>query len=119
MFLETLRGLLEPTRVREGCRQCELWDNVEEPGRYLLELEWSSPVFLGTYLESKLFRRLLVATDCLSERPRIFLKEMPGETDAETIGVIYEKIGKALKRTVYEQGNREAGNRDRECWSKN
>jgi quinol monooxygenase YgiN len=99
MFLETLRGFLEPTRVREGCRSCELWESIEDPGRFLLEQEWNEPFSLGKYLESKMFRQLLVATDCLSEPPRIFLKDLPGETEAETIQALYESVGTAIEKT--------------------
>jgi quinol monooxygenase YgiN len=41
-LLETMRGLLEPTRVERGCLSYRLYEDVEDKNTFALMEEWKT-----------------------------------------------------------------------------
>lgn len=47
-----LSGLIEPTRVEDGCIQYELYQNQADPTDFTFVEEWASSAALDTHLQS-------------------------------------------------------------------
>lgn len=80
--LETFRSLVGQVRGQPGCLDCELLENVQDPGNLTVVHRWTSERALCRYACSMGFRRLLAGLDLSSERPEVTV-----HTEAESRGL--------------------------------
>jgi quinol monooxygenase YgiN len=69
--LDTLRRLVEPTRVLSGCSCCDLFQDAQDPNRIALLERWQDEAALNRHLRSRPFRAVLAALDLAVEQPDI------------------------------------------------
>jgi quinol monooxygenase YgiN len=70
-LVETMRGMLEPTRVERGSLSYHLYEDVENRNAFLLLEEWATQEDLERHLSKDNERRLLALMDLLSEQPEL------------------------------------------------
>ena len=70
-LLETMRGILEPSRVERGCLSYRLYQDVENRNALVLLEEWATQKDLESHIRTDNQRRLLALMDFLSERPEL------------------------------------------------
>jgi len=70
-LLETMRGMLEPSRVERGCLSYRLYEDVENRNTFLLLEEWATQHDLESHISKDNQRRLLALMDLLSEQPEL------------------------------------------------
>ena len=70
-IVRTLAAQLGSTRVQPGCRRCDLYQDVENPGAITLVEEWESQGELSLRLRSEDYRAVLAAIELSRERPEI------------------------------------------------
>jgi quinol monooxygenase YgiN len=68
-LLETMRGMLEPSRVERGCLSYRLYEDVENRNAFVLLEEWATQKDLESHIRTDNQRRLLTLLDLLSEQP--------------------------------------------------
>ncbi len=69
--LKTLRPLLGPARVRSGCLDCRLYEDIEDLNTLLLVQSWASQTALESYICSEEYRKILAAMDLAAEKPEV------------------------------------------------
>ncbi|ESQ16714.1 MAG: antibiotic biosynthesis monooxygenase [Thiohalocapsa sp. PB-PSB1] len=69
--LDTLRRLIEPTRVLSGCNCCDLFQDAQDPNRIALLERWEDEAALNRHLRSRPFRAILAVVDLSVEPPDI------------------------------------------------
>jgi quinol monooxygenase YgiN len=89
-LLETIRGMLEPTRVERGCLSYRLYQDVENKNTFVLLEEWATQEDLEKHISKDNQRQLLTLMDLLSEQP-----ELRFNTVSHTAGM--DLIEKVLK----------------------
>ena len=70
-LLETMRGMLEPTRVERGCLTYCLYEDVENRNTFVLLETWATQEDLESHIRTANQRRLLSLMDLLSEPPEL------------------------------------------------
>jgi len=70
-FLETMRGMLEPTRVERGCLSYCLYEDIENRTTFVLLEKWATQKDLESHIRTDNQRRLLALMDLLSEQPEL------------------------------------------------
>ncbi|MBE0428061.1 MAG: antibiotic biosynthesis monooxygenase [Nitrospirae bacterium] len=70
-LLETMRGMLEPTRVERGCLSYRFYEDVEDRNTFFLLEEWNTQKDLESHIRTDNQRRLLALMDLLSEPPEL------------------------------------------------
>jgi quinol monooxygenase YgiN len=70
-LLETMRGMLEPSRVERGCLSYRLYEDVENRNAFVLLEEWATQEDLERHISKDNHRRLLALMDLLSEQPEL------------------------------------------------
>jgi quinol monooxygenase YgiN len=70
-LLETMRGMLEPTRVERGCLTYRLYEDVENRNTFFLVEEWDTQKDLESHIRTDNQRRLVALMDLLSEPPEL------------------------------------------------
>ena len=70
-FLETMRGILEPTRVERGCMSYRLYEDAEDKNAFVLLEEWATQKDLDRHIRTDNQRRLLALMDLMSEQPEV------------------------------------------------
>jgi quinol monooxygenase YgiN len=70
-FLETMRGMLEPTRVERGCLSYRLYEDVEDINTFVLVEEWATQKDLENHICTDNQRQLLALMDLLNEQPEL------------------------------------------------
>jgi quinol monooxygenase YgiN len=68
-LLETMRGMLEPSRVERGCLSYRLYEDVENRNAFVLLEEWATQEDLERHISKDNERQLLTLMDLLSETP--------------------------------------------------
>jgi quinol monooxygenase YgiN len=68
---ETIRGMLEPTRVERGCISYCLYEDIENKNTFALVEEWKTRDDLEKHVRTDNYRRLLALMDLLSEPPQL------------------------------------------------
>ena len=66
-FKESIRGMLEPTRVERGCISYCLYEDIENKNTFTLLEEWKTRDDLEKHVRTDNYRRLLALMDFLSE----------------------------------------------------
>jgi len=70
-LLETMRGMLEPSRVERGCLSYCFYEDVENSNAFVLLEEWATQEDLERHISKDNQRRLLALMDLLSEQPEL------------------------------------------------
>lgn len=70
-LLETIRGMLEPTRVERGCLSYRLYEDVEHRNAFVLLEEWETQQDLERHIRTDNQQRILALMDLLSEQPEL------------------------------------------------
>jgi quinol monooxygenase YgiN len=70
-LLETMRGMLEPSRVERGCLSYRLYEDVENRNAFVLLEEWATQEDLERHISKDNQRQLLALMDLLSEQPEL------------------------------------------------
>jgi len=70
-LLETMRGMMEPTRVERGCLSFRLYQDVENRNTFILIEEWETQEDLERHISKDNQRQLLTLMDFLSEQPEL------------------------------------------------
>jgi len=70
-FLETMRSMLEPTRVERGCLSYRLYQDVEDKNAFVLLETWATQENLESHIRKENQQRLLLLMDLLSEQPEL------------------------------------------------
>jgi quinol monooxygenase YgiN len=70
-LLETMRGMMEPTRVERGCLSYHLYEDIENRDAFLLLEEWETQDDLERHISKDHQRQLLTLMDLLSEQPEL------------------------------------------------
>jgi len=70
-LLETMRGILEPTRVERGCLSYRLYEDIEDRNAFVLVEEWKTQKDLENHIRTDNQRRLLALMDLLSAQPEL------------------------------------------------
>ena len=68
---ETIRGMLEPTRVERGCISYCLYEDIENKNTFTLVEEWKTLDDLEKHVRTDNYRRLLALMDLLSVPPQL------------------------------------------------
>jgi len=90
-LLETMRGMMEPTRVERGCLSFRLYQDVENRNTFILIEEWETQEDLERHISKDNQRQLLTLMDLLSEQP-----ELRFNTVSHTAGMdLIEEVLKA------------------------
>lgn len=92
-FLQSLRGLLEPTRVVPGCLGCRLYSDIENADALVLIGEWASQPELDRYLGSDACKTLIAAMELAQEPPRIRFDEVAHSAGIEVIEAARRRRG--------------------------
>ena len=66
-FMESIRGMLEPTRLERGCISYCLYEDIENKNTFTLVEEWKTRDDLENHVRSDNYQRLLELMDLLSE----------------------------------------------------
>ena len=66
-FMESIRGMLEPTRVERGCISYCLYEDIENTNTFTLVEEWKTRDDLEKHVRTDNYRRLLELMNLLSE----------------------------------------------------
>ena len=70
-LLETMIGMLEPSRVERGCLSFRLYEDVENRNAFVLLEDWATQADLERHISKDNQRRLLTLMDLLSEQPEL------------------------------------------------
>jgi quinol monooxygenase YgiN len=81
-LLDTMRGILEPSRVERGCLSYRFYEDVENRNAFFLLEEWATQKDLESHIRTDNQRRLLALMDLLSEQP-----ELRFDTVSHTVGM--------------------------------
>ncbi len=68
---QTLQALLPAIRKEKGCRDCRIYQDVEEGKIFFLSVHWEGKTSLEHYMKSGSGMALLGAIDLLSERAAV------------------------------------------------
>ena len=68
---QTLHALVPTIRKEEGCRDCHIFQDVEDGEIFSLSVDWGEEADLGQYMRSSSGSALLGAADLLSEKARV------------------------------------------------
>ena len=70
-LLETMRGMLEPSRVERGCLSYRLYEDVENSNAFVLLEEWATQEDIEKHISKDNQRQLFALMDLLSEQPEL------------------------------------------------
>ena len=70
-LLETMRGMLEPSRVERGCLSYRLYEDVENRDAFILLEEWETQADLERHISKDSELQLLSLMDFLIEKPEL------------------------------------------------
>jgi quinol monooxygenase YgiN len=84
-LLETMRGMLEPSRVERGCLSYRLYEDVENRNAFFLLEEWATQEDLERHISKDNQRQLLALMDLLSEQPELRFNTVSHTTGMDLI----------------------------------
>ncbi len=70
-FAESIRGMIEPTRVERGCISYCFYEDIENKNTFALVEEWKTRADLERHVRTDNYRKLLALMDLLSEPPQL------------------------------------------------
>jgi quinol monooxygenase YgiN len=68
---QTLQALLPTMRKEKGCRDCRIYQDVEDGDVFFLSVDWGEQTDLSCYMRSSSGSALLGAADLLSETAQV------------------------------------------------
>jgi hypothetical protein len=89
---QTLQALLPTIRKEKGCRDCQVYRDVEDGDVFSISVHWETAASLAHYARSGSGGVLLGAIDLLSESARV-------RTDQETLWEGVEVLKRLRKHT--------------------
>jgi len=81
--MESIRGMLAPTRVERGCISYCLYEDIENKNTFTLVEEWKTRNDLEKHVLTKNYRRLLELLELLSEPYELRFSTVLKQTDME------------------------------------
>ena len=69
--IQALRSLRGPTEAYPDCRQCSVYQCLNDDNRLVLVQEWATQAALNQYLRSDLYRTILAVMETASEPPEM------------------------------------------------
>ncbi len=90
-FLQTIRGILEPTEVEPGCISIRFYRDHKIENAFALIEEWKTREHLEEHFRRETFRRLLLVMDLLSEPPEVNFHTVSGTSGFEIIKMAFEQ----------------------------
>ena len=84
-LMKTVRGILEPTRVENGCIDYNFYQDVEDNNTFVILEEWETQQDLERFIRSENYRRLLTAMELLAEPPEIKINAISYTAGLEAI----------------------------------
>ncbi len=88
---ETIRGMLEPTRVERGCISYCLYEDIENKNTFALVEEWKTRDDLEKHVRTDNYRRLLALMDILSEPPQLQFNTVSQTAGVELLSTVFSK----------------------------
>jgi quinol monooxygenase YgiN len=70
-FANTVVSLAGPIEVQPGCLGCRVFQNWPQRDGLLIEARWNSQEYLVRYLQSQIYKRLLLLAELGSAPPSI------------------------------------------------
>jgi len=70
-FAKTLESLVGPIEVQPGCLSCRLFQNWPQRDGLLIEARWESHEYLVRYLQSQIYKRLLLVAELGAAPPGV------------------------------------------------
>ncbi|NTU43099.1 MAG: antibiotic biosynthesis monooxygenase [Nitrospirales bacterium] len=92
-LIETIRGMLEPTRVERGCMSFRLYEDIENRDAFVLLEEWATQKDLESHLHTENQQRLLMLMDLLSEQPELRFNTVSHTTGMDLIETLLTSDG--------------------------
>ena len=83
--LETLRSIVERTRVEPGCISCRIYRDVAQEQTIMIEEIWSSQEELERHLCSSDYQRILLVVEMARDQPEIRFSTISHTSGFETI----------------------------------
>ena len=87
-FAESIRGMLEPTRVERGCISYCFYEDIENKNTFALVEEWKTRDDLERHVRTDNYRRLLALMDLLSEPPQLQFNTVSQTTGMELLSTV-------------------------------
>lgn len=84
-LIETIRGILEPTRVEKGCLDYHLYQDFEDANSFVVLEQWATQQDLERFVRSNNYRQLLAAMDLLAEPPEVKINAISYTAGLEAI----------------------------------
>ena len=84
-FVQIIRGILEPTRVQNGCLGYCLCQDVEDEDAFVILEQWESQNDLERFIRSEAYRQLLAAMELLAQPPEIKINAISYTAGLEAI----------------------------------
>jgi len=84
-FMESIRGMLEPTRVERGCISYRLYEDIENKNIFTLVEEWKTRDDLEKHVRTNNYRMFLGLMDLLSEPYQLRFSTVLPEAEMELL----------------------------------
>ena len=84
-LLETIKGMLEPTRVERGCLSYRLYEDIEDRNAFVLLEEWETQQDLERHIRTDNQQRILTLMDLLSRQPELRFNTVSHTTGMDLI----------------------------------
>ncbi len=96
-FLETIRYMLGPTRVKTGCLSFRLYKDAEDENVFYLVEKWESEEALEEHMRSENYRKFLILLDLLKEPPEVEFHTAPLKTGLDYVAEILSSRSERLQ----------------------
>lgn len=83
--LQTIRAMLEPTRVQPGCISFRSYQDIENENRLCLVEEWRLRSDLDCHIRSDDYRKLLELMEMSEERPELLFRTISRTEGLEVV----------------------------------
>lgn len=70
-FAKTLVSLVDPIKAQPGCLGCRLFQTWPQRDGLLIEARWESQEYLVRYLQSQIYKRLLLLAELGAAAPDV------------------------------------------------
>src|SRR5512143_1439503 len=92
-LLDTMRGILEPSRVERGCLSYRLYQEVQDENAFVLVEEWKTQKDLESHIRTDNQRQLLALMDLLSEQYEVKFNAVSHTSGMELIENVLKRVG--------------------------
>ncbi len=84
-FLKTVRSMLEPTRVEQGCISFYFYQDIEDQNTFTLMEEWETSTDYDNHIRRDSYKKLLALIELLSESPEIKINKVSQRAGLEYV----------------------------------